>query len=185
MAQNEPMQWLKMNQSTYIQENTNHKTTQENSLSEVEAQQTADSTLSTEQEERERLDRFRDVLLENDIKLSITDKTMRYLLSKYPESAITLAIQKAAENNARSLNYVKSLLENEDFSLRLTPEAGKRRKERMSYEYAGKQASGSLSSEKSGDEWNELGRKLGYGARNADGTSGDEWKELGRKLGYC
>ena len=182
MAQNEPMQWLKMNQSTNIQENTKHETTQENSLSGTDAQQTAGSSPETEQEERERLGRFRDVLIENDIKLGLTNKSMAELLHKYPESVISLAIQKAAENNARSLGYVKTLLENEDFSLRLTP-SNKRRKERMPYEPAGRV---SATDGESGDEWKELGRRMGYyGGSSPDGESGDEWKELGRKLGYC
>ena len=157
-VQNKPTHWFKKNQSTNIQENTKQENTQEISLSEDRAQKKLRDSPGV-QDERERLDRFRNVLIENGIKLGLTSNSMAELLHQYPESAISLAIQKAAENNARSLGYVKTLLENEDFSLRLKP-SKKRRKERMPYEPAER-------------------------TRTTDGESGDEWEELGRRLGYC
>ena len=165
IAQNESMgeplnsrHWFKKNQSTNIQENTKQENTQEISLSEDRVQKKLRDSPGV-QDERERLDRFRDVLIENGIKLGLTGNSMAELLHQYPESVISLAIQKAGENNARSLGYVKTLLENEDFSLRLKP-SNKRRKERVPYESAER-------------------------TRTTDGESGDEWEELGRKLGYC
>ena len=157
-VQNKPTHWFKKNQSTNIQENTKQENTQEISLSEDRAQKKLRDSPGV-QDARERLDRFRNVLIENGIKLGLTSNSMAELLHQYPESAISLAIQKAAENNARSLGYVKTLLENEDFSLRLKP-SKKRRKERMPYEPAER-------------------------TRTTDGESGDEWEELGRRLGYC
>ena len=157
-VQNKPTHWFKKNQSTNIQENTKQENTQEISLSEDRAQKKLRDSPGV-QDERKRLDRFRYVLIENGIKLGLTSNSMAELLHQYPESAISLAIQKAAENNARSLGYVKTLLENEDFSLRLKP-SKKRRKERMPYEPAER-------------------------TRTTDGESGDEWEELGRRLGYC
>ena len=157
-VQNKPTHWFKKNQSTNIQENTKQENTQEISLSEDRVQKKLRDSPGV-QDERERLDRFRDVLIENGIKLGLTGNSMAELLHQYPESVISLAIQKAGENNARSLGYVKTLLENEDFSLRLKP-SNKRRKERVPYESAER-------------------------TRTTDGESGDEWEELGRRLGYC
>ena len=124
-GQNEPIDQVKMNFPTNKQKNTDaDTTTSELSLKKAgEAAKTGvpssdvPASLQEKRERQERMQGLKDLLKQAGISLAITPRMLGMLLDQYPDAVLQLAIQKAEGNHARSLNYVRTILEQEDFSI--------------------------------------------------------------------